>query len=146
MVIKTWEHRFGNEDNVMTLFPEVTGQLSQSMLRYCWALLQVFNQHFANAVPFVTQPDNLREIPEGTAIPMSIAVYMNGVKQLGISSIKSDLKSLILEQTSIEVEHHPTLYFERLRMAEAANKNEAEDAKDEVDDDEKTQKRSRRDS
>lgn len=64
----------------MTLFPELTSQLTQEKLRYCWALLKIFNSHFANAVPFVTQPEHLTEIPQGKAIPMSIAVYMNCVK------------------------------------------------------------------
>jgi len=49
------------------------------------------------AVPYITQPKHLTEIPKGTAIPMSIAAYMGCVKQLGISSIKTDLKFLILD-------------------------------------------------
>lgn len=73
-------------------------------------------------MPFVTQPEYSAEVPKGTAIPMSIAAYMSCVKSLGLSSIKTDLKFLILDQTSLRVDNRPKLYFERLRMAEAMDK------------------------
>jgi len=76
-------------------------------------------------VPYVTQPEYLAEIPKISAIPMSIAAYMSCAKALGLSSMKTDLKFLILDQTSLEIEQPPTLFFERLRMAEAMDKKAA---------------------
>lgn len=67
---------------------------------------------------------------------MSIAAYMSCVKSLGLSSMKTDLKFLILDQTSLDVEQPPTLFFERLRMAEAMDKKAAAaGAADESEDD-----------
>ena len=94
----------------------------------------------------MNQPDYLVEIPKNTAIPMSIAAYMNCAKSLGLSSMKTDLKFLILDQTSVEIERPPTLFFERLRMAEAMDKKAAElGAADESDDD-KEQKKGRKEN
>lgn len=78
----------------------------------------------------------MAEIPQNSAIPMSIAAYMSCAKSLGLSSMKTDLKLLILDQTSLEIEHPPTLFFERLRMAEAMDKKAAAAAGAEESEDE----------
>jgi len=78
-VRKTWI-RFPNEESVLSMFPEVTASLTQETVRYCWALLKTFNKHFGSAVPYIRQHENLAEMQLGTAIPMSIAAYMNCVK------------------------------------------------------------------
>lgn len=77
------------------------GLLTQETIRYCWSLLAEFNKYFATAVPYVKQPDFLSEIPQKSAIPMNIAAYMSFAKSLGLSSMKTDLKFLILDQTSL---------------------------------------------
>lgn len=107
--------------------------MDQASLRFCWALLQSFNQHFATAVTYINQPAYLTEILSDSAIPMSIAAYMGFTKSLGLSSIKTDLKQLILDKTSLEAGQPPTLFFERLRIAEAMNKKEGDEQDAEED-------------
>ena len=94
----------------------------------------------------MNQPEYLAEIPKNTAIPMSIAAYMNCAKSLGLSSMKTDLKFLILDQTSVEIERPPTLFFERLRMAEAMDKKAAELGGADESDDDKEQKKGRKEN
>ena len=70
---------------------------------------------------------------------MSIAAYMSCVKSLGLSSIKTDLKFLILDQTSLRVDRCPKLYFERLRIAEAMDKEGKDQADGNESDEDKDQ-------
>lgn len=92
-------------------------------------------------VPYVNQPEFLAEIPKSSAIPMSIAAYMSYVKSLCLSSMKTDLKFLILDQTSMQIEQPPTLHFERLRMAEAMDKKAADaGAAEEIEQDKEQRK------
>lgn len=124
-LVRSTQVRFESETSIMQGYPEVRSLLNQETVRHCWSLLQSFNKHFAEVVPFVNQPEYLAEMPKNSAIPMSIAAYMSQAKSLGLSSTKTDLKFLILDQTSLEIEQPPTLYFERLRMAEAMDKKAA---------------------
>jgi len=71
---------------------------------------------------------------------MSIAAYMSCAKSLGLSSMKTDLKVLILEQTSLEVERPPTLFFERIRIAEAMDKKANDDGLDKNEEEEEAKK------
>jgi hypothetical protein len=105
--------------------------------------LQKFNKYFATAVPYVNQPDYLAETPKIAAIPMSIAAYMSCAKSLGLSSMKTDLKFLILDQTSLEIEQPPTLFFERIRMAEALDKKGVDAVNPDESDEEKEKKKGR---
>lgn len=74
---------------------------------------------------------------------MSIAAYMSCAKSLGLSSMKTDLKFLILDQTSLEIEQPPTLFFERIRMAEALDKKGVDAVNSEDSDKEKEIKKGR---
>jgi hypothetical protein len=42
---------------------------------------------------------------------------MKDLRDLSLSCVKSNLRILILDQTSVEVEKSPVLMFERLKMA-----------------------------
>lgn len=52
--------------------------------------------------------------------------------------MKTDLKFLILDQTSVEIEQSPILFFERLKMAEAMDNRDAQGS--DSDEDEKEAK------
>lgn len=74
---------------------------------------------------------------------MSIAAYMSCAKSLGLSSMKTYLKFLILDQTSLEIEQPPTLFFERIRMAEALDKKGVDAVNPDESDEEKEKKKGR---
>jgi len=89
-------------------------------------LLKTFNQYYKPAVPYINQADSFIEIPEN-ALPMSIAAYLNCVKDLGLTQIKADLRYLILDKTSFKIDNPPKLYVERIKMAEVKDENEEVD-------------------
>ena len=55
-------------------------------------------------------------VPSST-IPMKLAAYMSSTRNLCLLNVKFDLRHLILEKTSILIDHPQKLYFERLKLA-----------------------------
>ena len=49
---------------------------------------------------------------------MTIALYMKEIRDLSLNCVKTNLRFMILEKTSVDVEKVPTLLFDRLKMAE----------------------------
>ena len=81
-----------------------------------WSLLRTFNKYLAPAVPFVNTSQSISDIPKNT-IPLTLSAYMSFTRNLCLMNVKFDLRHLILEKTSVNREHAPRLYFERLKLA-----------------------------
>lgn len=75
------------------------------------------------------------------ARPMSIAAYMNYAKELGLSTVKTTLRQMILDKTALQVGEPPVLIFERLRIAGSslANSRNIDDRQDGGDNQQKEQ-------
>lgn len=99
-------------------YPEIQDPLiTQADLRYQWALLRVFNKYLAPMVPFINTSQSISELVPQCSIPMKLAAYMSSTRNLCLLNVKFDLRHLILEKTSVQVEHPHKLYFERLKLA-----------------------------
>lgn len=61
-------------------------------------------------------------------MPINIGLYMKDLRELSLNCVKTNLRFLILDQTSVEVENAPILYFDRLKMTEKAEALNAEAA------------------
>lgn len=57
---------------------------------------------------------------------MTISAYMSFTRNLCLLHVKSELRHLILEKTSVQRENVPKLYFERLKIAHRNRENEEE--------------------
>ncbi|CDW79829.1 hect domain and rcc1-like domain-containing protein [Stylonychia lemnae] len=105
------------DDTLMgTTYPEVNERLSITEIRYLWSLLKIFNKYLAPAVPYINTSQSIQGIPNNS-IPLTLSAYMSFTRNLCLMNVKFDLRHLILEKTSIQREHAPKLYFERLKLA-----------------------------
>lgn len=59
-----------------------------------------------------------------SSIPMKLAAYMSSTRNLCLLNVKFDLRHLILEKTSVQVDHPSKLFFERLKLAKSREKDE----------------------
>jgi hypothetical protein len=109
-----------------TSYPEINEKLSIADVRYQWALLKTFNKYLAPAVPYINTSQSLSDIPKNS-IPMTLSAYMSFTRNLCLMNVKFDLRHLILEKTSVQREHAPRLYFERLKIAHKNRENEESD-------------------
>lgn len=91
-------------------------------IRYVWATLKTFNEYYVPAVPIINQGQSFIELPQDS-VPLNIGLYMKDLRELSLNCVKTNLRFLILDQTSVdvEIESRPILYFDRLKMAEKAN-------------------------
>ena len=87
-------------------------------------MLKTFNSYYAQAVPYINQAESFTEIPNENVLPMSVAAYMSCVKDLALSAVKADLRFLIMDKTSFQIENPPKLYVERIKMAEVRDHGE----------------------
>lgn len=108
-------------------YPELQDEsVTLADMRYQWALLRVFNKYLAPTVPFINTSQSSQDIASGNAIPMKLSAYMSSTRNLCLLSVKFDLRHLILEKTSIQIDHPKKLYFERLKIAHK-NREQIED-------------------
>lgn len=52
-LVRSTQVRFKSDESIMQGYPEISGLLGQETVRHCWSLLQSFNKHFAEVVPYV---------------------------------------------------------------------------------------------
>jgi hypothetical protein len=97
-------------------YQEVYNDVTMAEVRYMWAVLKTFNEYYVPAVPIVNQLQSFIDVPSNS-VPLNIGLYMKDLRDLSLSCVKSNLRFLILDQTSVEVEKSPVLMFERLKMA-----------------------------
>ncbi len=119
-----------NDSLLATNYPELQDQeVTLADLRYQWALLRVFNNYLAPAVPFINTSQSfvMSDIVPSTSIPMKLAAYMSSTRNLCLLNVKFDLRHLILEKTSVQVDHPSKLYFERLKLARSREREEDND-------------------
>jgi len=62
------------------------------------------------------------------AIPLNIGLYMKDLRDLSLSCVKTNLRCLILDQTSVDVENPPLIYVNKLKTA-AIDEAQADSAK-----------------
>ena len=89
----------------------------------------MFNKYLAPAVPYINTSQSISDIPHHS-IPMTLSAYMSFTRNLGLMNVKFDLRHLILEKTSVQREHAPKLYFERLKIAHRNRENEEGDGEE----------------
>ncbi len=77
-------------------------------LRYSWALLKVFNKYMSTTVPFIDNMNTIADLPKD-AIPLTLSAYMSYTRNLCLSSVKSELRHLILEKTTVQRDNIPKL-------------------------------------
>ena len=65
----------------------------------------------------------MSDIPKNS-IPLTLSAYMSFTRNLCLMNVKFDLRHLILERTSVNREHAPKLYFERLKLAHKIREQE----------------------
>lgn len=106
--------------------PDIYENLSLMDIRHQWALLRIFNQYLAPAVPFINNSQSISDIPVNT-VPLTLSAYMSFSRNLCLMNVKFDLRHLILEKTSVQREHIPKLFFERLKLAYKNKENEEQD-------------------
>lgn len=104
-------------------YPEINEKMTIADVRYQWALLKTFNKYLAPTVPYINTSQSISDIPHNT-IPMRLSVYMSYTRNLCLLNVKFDLRHLILEKTSVNREHAPRLFFERLKLAHKNRENE----------------------
>ena len=49
---------------------------------------------------------------------MTIALYMKEIRDLSLNCVKTNIRFLILDKTSVDVEKAPTMFIDRLKIAE----------------------------
>ena len=107
-----------NDSLIGANYPELYNpNVSLADLRYQWALLRIFNKYLAPTVPFINTSQSISDLIPQSSIPMKLSAYMSQTRNLCLLNVKFDLRHLILEKTSIQREHAPKLYFERLKLA-----------------------------
>jgi hypothetical protein len=89
-------------------------------IRYIWSLIKTFNEYYVPAVPIINQLQSFIDVPSHS-VPLNIGLYMKDLRDLSLNCVKTNLRFLILDQTSVAVEKTPVLYFDRLKMAEKAD-------------------------
>ena len=116
-------------------YVEACRDLDQPLIRYMWALLKTFNEYFVPAVPIINQASSFTDVPQNS-IPFNIALYMKEMRDLSLNCVKTNLRYLILDKTSVHVEKVPALYIDRLKMAEKQEAVNASNARsnEKVDD------------
>ena len=105
-----------DDDMIGANYQEINEKMTLADVRYLWAMLRVFNKYLAPTVPYINTSQSISDIPPNT-IPMRLSAYMSFTRNLCLMNVKFDLRHLILEKTSVQREHAPKLYFERLKLA-----------------------------
>lgn len=111
-------------------------------MRYAWGLLRVFNKYLSKSLQFINCIESVSIVPE-SSISFTMSSQLSSLWSLCLSSIKGDLRQIVLDKTS-ELRSSadvPKLMFERLKnVIDEENKEEDDAQIDEIKEEAEEQK------